>query len=168
LDWPGCTSPVLKAFDLPVTVWATLSLLVTVTVAPGDTVRDAGEKAKFWMVMEDDAWPEVLPPAAVVGVLDPEEHAARQRAVPRSATATNRRAAVGDGDRPLTTVEVAQRPGWWGLIIGGASEPPPNSDDDEMKFLHHSDAGPSQMTPDGEIPEWRTRRGTRCQPGGCD
>jgi len=85
-------SPVLKPPLDDVTVWATWSLLVTVTVAPGATVRVLGAKAKFLMVMawapvvveEPDAVVGVVG-AAVVGVLLPElEHAARSRAPPSS------------------------------------------------------------------------------------
>jgi hypothetical protein len=78
-----------------VTVWATWSLLVTVTVAPGDTVMEPGENEKFLMVMAPAlAGVEFEDPAAaaaVVEVLDGvavllEEQAARVRATPNTAT----------------------------------------------------------------------------------
>ena len=44
-------SPVSNFPSTAVMVWATWSLLVTVTLAPGATVTVLGEKAKFLMVM---------------------------------------------------------------------------------------------------------------------
>lgn len=83
---PGATSPVSNFLVVDVIVWATESLLATVTVAPGDTRRVAGEKVKFLMVMvvaEAPAPPEL--PAALDGLdgLDPQ--AATKKAQPTSA-----------------------------------------------------------------------------------
>jgi hypothetical protein len=55
--------------------------LVTVTVAPGATVREFGEKAKLWMMIE---FAFALPPDAVLAGVPlgvPEVQAARTRAI---------------------------------------------------------------------------------------
>lgn len=78
LDCPGWMSPVLNPPLVAVRVWATWSLLVTVTVAPGATVVLLGEKAKFWMAMVWE-W-EADPPDA------DDEHAAKEITIPRRAT----------------------------------------------------------------------------------
>jgi hypothetical protein len=64
--------------------------LVTVTLAPGATVREFGEKAKLWMMIESAF---VLPPEAVLvgaplGV--PEVHAARTSVIPSRKMAATR------------------------------------------------------------------------------
>jgi hypothetical protein len=53
LVWPGLTGPVLNSFEsaLSVTVCATESSFLTVTTAPGETVSEAGENAKFLMTI---------------------------------------------------------------------------------------------------------------------
>jgi hypothetical protein len=86
-------SPVSKPPDLLVRVWATLSSLVTVTDAPGATVRLLGEKAKFLMVM---AWP--APPGdpdpgwvELEVVLPLDEHAASAMAAANTLTIAPRR-----------------------------------------------------------------------------
>jgi hypothetical protein len=47
---PLVTSPELNTPLSAVRVWITCSSLMTVTVAPGLTVKCAGWKAKFWIV----------------------------------------------------------------------------------------------------------------------
>lgn len=91
--------PVLNPPDLPVTVWTTLSLFMTVTLAPGATFKSEGEKLKFEMVMvlpeeappEEAFDPEVEDPLVVAVELPLDEQAAKARAVPTIATAARRR-----------------------------------------------------------------------------
>jgi hypothetical protein len=92
LDWPVAMSPVLNPPVLLVMVCATWSSLVTVTVAPGATVTVWGAKAKFLMVMACELLgfpPEGPEPPE--GALVPDEHAAKQMALPNTATIAPRR-----------------------------------------------------------------------------
>ena len=89
--------------SVAVTVWATWSWLAMVTVAPGATVIDVGEKEKFWMVMvsASDAVPVVpVVPVVVLGAdepppvddglaLPPDEQAAKVSATPKSTKEAN-------------------------------------------------------------------------------
>jgi hypothetical protein len=79
---------------LAVTVWATESLLVTVTFSPGVTVTLAGEKLKFWIVMVadppvDGELPSELEPPDPVVVLELELEAPELQAPARTATPTS-------------------------------------------------------------------------------
>jgi hypothetical protein len=71
---PGATLPLLNACGVvdEVRVCVVLSLLVTVMVAPGSTVRAIGLNMKFWMtIVSEAAEPEVtlaVDPAAPVEV----------------------------------------------------------------------------------------------------
>jgi hypothetical protein len=85
LDWFALMSPVRNPPVTPVSVWVTGSSLVTVTAAPGATVTDAGEKAKFLMVMVCELL-ALAPGAPPEGALLLEEHAAIERATPNKAT----------------------------------------------------------------------------------
>jgi hypothetical protein len=71
LVWPGLTGPVLKSFEsaLSVSVCVTESSFRTVTTAPGETVSEAGENAKFLMTIESlvtGFWPDDAPVAAAL------------------------------------------------------------------------------------------------------
>jgi hypothetical protein len=72
--------PVLSCPPVAVSVWVAESLLVTLTVAPGETLSDIGVNMKFEMVIDDPALdePDVAADPLLVGVLLP--HAARSRA----------------------------------------------------------------------------------------
>lgn len=115
LDRPGAMSPVLNFPSMAVTVWATWSWLVTVTVAPGATVTALGEKEKSLMVMASAVAPPVGEPPVVVdpaampvvvvtappaeegggeedeAVLPPDEQAARLSPVATRTTAVSAR-----------------------------------------------------------------------------
>ena len=94
---PALMSPVSKALDpVAVTVWATVSSFVTVTLVPGATVRLAGSKAKFLItIVFAAAAPADAPAGALLaGVpLELEEHPASRRVVltDTAATAARRR-----------------------------------------------------------------------------
>ena len=69
--WPGLTDPVLKSFEsaLSVSVCVTESSFRTVTIAPGETVSEGGENAKFLMTIESlvtGFWPADDPVAVAL------------------------------------------------------------------------------------------------------
>src|SRR5580692_4971782 len=114
-------SPVANPPVFPVRVWATWSLLVTVTLVPAVTVSVPGEKAKFLMVMVCE--PPVSPPADPLedeGVL-PDEQAATASATPSTTTA-----AVLRERRCRLPLEVPVMPVGWAVdVIARYSEEDP-------------------------------------------
>ncbi len=74
----------LKTRVVDVSVWVTESRLVTVTRARGRTVRVAGMKEKFWMVIVADAAPEL----GVADWVGPDEDAVEH--APSSSPRTDR------------------------------------------------------------------------------